>query len=101
MSNEDRLRDYLKRTTAQLRETRRRLEDKERRDREPIAIIGMACRFPGGVESPEQLWELVASGIDAVTEMPTDRGWPLEALFDLDPDQEGATYAGAGGFLDA
>ncbi|WP_170107954.1 type I polyketide synthase, partial [Micromonospora echinospora] len=67
---------------------------------EPIAIVSMACRFPGGVSSPQELWQLLVDGVDAVTPMPTDRGWDLETLFDSDPERVGTSYARSGAFLD-
>ena len=98
-SSEDKLRTYLKRATTELRQARSELRDLLGAAHEPIAIVGMACRFPGGVRTPADLWELVVGEIDAIGSLPTDRGWDVESLYDPDPDALGKSYARAGGFL--
>ncbi|KAA0939282.1 type I polyketide synthase, partial [Streptomyces apricus] len=100
MSNEEKLLDYLKRTTADLREARRRLRETEGREHEPIAVVGMSCRLPGGITTPDDLWRLVSAGEDGIGPFPGDRGWDVEGLYDPDPDSTGHSYVREAGFLD-
>ncbi|ALG12164.1 hypothetical protein AOZ06_39645 [Kibdelosporangium phytohabitans] len=99
MSAEDKLRDYLNRVTADLRRVRKRVRELEDNAREPIAIVGMSCRYPGGVTSPQQLWELVEAGRDAVGPLPANRGWDLEQAYHPDRDVPGRFHMREGGFL--
>jgi 4-hydroxyphenylalkanoate synthase len=75
------------------------VESADERASEPIAVVGIGCRFPGDVEDPDGLWDVVSHGRDVVTEFPTDRGWDVEGLFDPDPDAPGKTYSRWGGFI--
>ncbi|MEU7909421.1 beta-ketoacyl synthase N-terminal-like domain-containing protein, partial [Actinoplanes sp. NPDC049118] len=96
MSDDSKLVDYLKWVTADLHETRRRLEEVESGRQEPIAIVGMACRLPGGVHGPDALWQLVDEGRDGITPFPDDRGWDVAALVG-----GGGSATGEGGFIAA
>jgi len=95
LESSEKLFEYLRRTAADLQETRQRLRELEAGERESIAIVGMGCRFPGGVRSPEEFWRLVAAGTDAVSGFPTDRGWELTAPADGPP----SAFTRQGGFV--
>ena len=97
--SDERLLDYLKKVTIELQDSRERLAKAQAAAHEPIAIVGIGCRYPGGVQSAEQLWELVADGADAISKFPTDRGWDVESIYDPDPDAVGTSYVDEGGFL--
>jgi acyl transferase domain-containing protein/acyl carrier protein len=99
MDNEEKLRHFLKRVTVELQETREKLREAETADQEPIAIVGLGCRFPGGASSPEALWELLSGGRDAITEFPDDRGWDVDRLHDAEGTTRGTSYVRHGGFL--
>jgi acyl transferase domain-containing protein/acyl carrier protein/pimeloyl-ACP methyl ester carboxylesterase len=91
--------EYLKRLSTALERRDAELADLRARAREPIAIVGMGCRYPGQVRSPRELWELLHTSRDAISEFPCDRGWDVEALYDPDPEHTGTSYTNQGGFV--
>ncbi|MFI9764396.1 SDR family NAD(P)-dependent oxidoreductase [Streptomyces sp. NPDC051963] len=89
----------MRRAVGDAQQLRERVRELEESAREPIAVVGVGCRFPGGVTSPEGLWSVVSDGVDAMGGFPLDRGWDVEALYDPDPEAHGKTYTRSGGFL--
>ncbi|WP_024804252.1 SDR family NAD(P)-dependent oxidoreductase [Nocardia sp. BMG51109] len=99
MSNEEKLRHFLKQVTVDLREARNRIQALESGANEPIAVVGIGCRYPGGIASADDLWAFVADGKDAIGPFPTDRGWNTTELYDPAPGTTGKTYVREGGFV--
>ncbi|TJZ58775.1 SDR family NAD(P)-dependent oxidoreductase [Streptomyces piniterrae] len=98
-TDESQLVAYLRKVTTDLQKTRSRLRDAETKNHEPIAIVGIGCRYPGGVHGADDLWRLVVEGRDAISGFPQDRGWDVAGLYDPDPDAVGKSYTREGGFL--
>ncbi|MFE1037046.1 SDR family NAD(P)-dependent oxidoreductase [Streptomyces sp. NPDC058807] len=97
MTNDnDKVASYLRRATLDLRAARQRVHELEA---DPIAIVGTACRLPGGIETPEDFWKVLAAGEERLSGFPDDRGWDLAGLYHPDPDHPGTTYVRTGAFL--
>ncbi|WP_394839493.1 type I polyketide synthase [Pendulispora rubella] len=96
---ETQLRTRLEQLLIEIRKQRRSLIEAQDRQHEPIAIVAMSCRFPGGVSSPGDLWSMVREGQDAISAFPQNRGWDVSSLYHSDPDQKGKVYTSEGGFL--
>ncbi|MEU2792357.1 type I polyketide synthase [Streptomyces sp. NPDC007100] len=97
--NEERLRDYLKRVTGDLQAARARVRELEEDTRGDVAVIGMGCRWPGGVTSPDELWQLLVGDRDGISAFPENRGWDVAGLYDPAPGTPGRTHVRTGGFL--
>ncbi|MFB2880050.1 MupA/Atu3671 family FMN-dependent luciferase-like monooxygenase [Floridanema aerugineum] len=89
----------MKKALLELKEMKSQLEAIEKTKKEPLAIVGMGCRFPGGANSPEAFWELLSNGVDAISEVPPNR-WDIDAFYDSDPNAPGKMYSRYGGFID-
>ncbi|WP_394849579.1 SDR family NAD(P)-dependent oxidoreductase [Pendulispora brunnea] len=97
--SEAKLTEYLKRVTQELRAAQTQVRKLEEKSHEPIAIVSMGCRFPGGVHEPEQLWEILREGRDVISDFPDNRDWDVEGIYDPDPEALGKSYVRQGGFL--
>ncbi|MGH2959184.1 MAG: beta-ketoacyl synthase N-terminal-like domain-containing protein, partial [Solirubrobacterales bacterium] len=97
--NAQQLVDALRVSVKQVDQLRLQNRELVAAPREPIAIVGISCKFPGGVSSPEDLWQLVKDGRDGTSDFPVNRGWDLERLISDDPDEPGTTYVSRSGFL--
>src|SRR5437879_3166705 len=97
---EEKVVEALRTAAKEVERLRRQNREVVAAAREPVAVVGMGCRFPGGVRSPEELWELVVSGGDGISGFPTDRGWDLDTLSHGGPDGRGAVEPHEGGFLE-
>ncbi len=99
VTSSDKLVEALRESLKENERLRRRNQQLDAEAREPIAIVGMGCRFPGDVRSPDDLWRLVSDGASGVSDFPTDRGWPTDELYDPNPNVPGKTYVRRGGFV--
>ncbi|GAA1991278.1 hypothetical protein GCM10009754_82280 [Amycolatopsis minnesotensis] len=99
MTDVEKLRYFLKRVTTELDDAHEQIRRLRARDSEPIAIVAMSCRFPGGIGSADELWKALARGEDLLSDLPADRGWDLDALYDEDPDRAGTSYVRQAGFI--
>jgi acyl transferase domain-containing protein len=86
------------RLTQALKQARNQLEEVERAKKEPIAIVGVGCRFPGEANDLESFWQILRDGVDTITDIPSDR-WNIDDYYDSDPDTPGKIYTHTGGFL--